>query len=72
MVGYVKVIGMQIALQCRMLNLFNQLQSEACMASNEVSAVKRVKKGGAMGLVTFHALHQVLRLHSLDADSSLL
>ena len=59
-------------MQCRTLNLFNQLQSEACVASNEVSAVKGVKKGGTMGLVTFHAPHQILRLHSLDTDSSLL
>ena len=63
---------MQIALQCRMVNLFNQLQSEACVASNEVSAVKGVKKGGPMTLVTFHASHQIFRLHSLDTDSSLL
>ena len=59
-------------MQCRMVDLFNQFQSEACVASNEVSAVKRVKKGGTLGLVKFHAPHQIFRLHSLDADSSLL
>ena len=37
------------------------------MASNEMSAVKGVKKGGSLGLVALNPHHQVFRLQTLDA-----